>query len=207
MHGLGVRRASTAPTSLIPSRSADAAEAKNRTTDRCGYPCMGSTCLQPFAAWKVPLTCRPVLEAMWIPDRSCGFYFRCLIAETASHIIKVGHVPPISVPWRAWAVPGLSAAPKTSAWRRIRYEEVQGRCQAMLLCLRGVIGLGHGVDRLLPSRILHYCSQTTIEAVDADGAQRLQSLVIAILANTTYSPMAALVDDRQCNVPHEDPRI
>jgi hypothetical protein len=145
MHGLGVRRASTAPTSLISSRSADAAEAKNRTTDRCGYPCMGSTCLQPFAAWKVPLTCRPVLEAMRIPDRSCGFYFRCLIAEAASHIIKAGHVPPISVPWRAWVV---SASPKTSAWRRIRYEEVQGRCQAMLLCLRGVIGLGHGVNRL-----------------------------------------------------------
>jgi hypothetical protein len=33
------------------------------------------------------------------------------------------------------------------------------------------------------------------------------SLVIAILVNTSYSPMAALVDDRQCNVPHEDPRI
>jgi hypothetical protein len=48
MHGLGVRRASTAPTSLISSRSADAAEAKNRTTDRCGYPCMGSTCLPAY---------------------------------------------------------------------------------------------------------------------------------------------------------------
>jgi hypothetical protein len=31
-------------------------------------------------------------------------------------------------------------------------------------------------DYLLPSRILHYCSQIAIEAVDADGAQRLQAV-------------------------------
>ena len=137
---------------------------------------MGSTCLQLFAAWKVPLTCRPVLEAMRIPARSCGFYFRCLIviAEARSHTYYQSGPCPAHL--HTWALPGFSASPRTSAWRRIRYEEVQGRCQAMLLCLRGVIGLGHGVDRLLPSRILHYCSQITIEAVDADGAQRLQAV-------------------------------
>jgi len=136
----------------------------------------------PVHGLDLPTTFRGLGSAAFLAGlflRLCGFRPDLATFTLRPHsrgsksYYQSGPCPASSIPW---ALPGLSASPRTSAWRRIRYEEVQGRCQAMLLCLRGVIGLGHGVDRLLPSSILDYCSQIIIEAVDADGAQRLQAV-------------------------------
>lgn len=65
-----------------------------------------------------------------------GFFYY-LTAEVAGHIIRVGHMDPQS-PYND--CPGQC---RVGAGRRI-IEEVQKRCQGLLLCLRGVTGLGRG---------------------------------------------------------------
>jgi hypothetical protein len=76
----------------------------------------------PIAAWKVPLFLLACSRAYADAGPILRLLLCCLIAEVPSKsYYQSGPCPAISIPW---AVPGLPASPKTSAWRRIRHEEV-----------------------------------------------------------------------------------